>query len=179
MRKLTRRAFVGTGLLASGALVIGVSIQPGNRSEKVAGLIADADDHVFDIWIKISPDNTVTIIVPHAEMGQGVHTTLAMMLADELDADWDKVIISEAPAQEAYANHMLLKGFVAGDISTVMSPRTVLHWAENAEIFKDTGYAFRVTFLNKCDDIEKNTIAEYYQRCFGDELPESMINIQI
>ena len=71
------------------------------------------------------------------------------------------------------------KGFIAGDISTVMSPRTVLHWAENAEIFKDTGYAFRVTFLNKCDDIEKNTIAEYYQRCFGDELPESMINIQI
>ena len=71
------------------------------------------------------------------------------------------------------------KGVMAGDISTVMSPRTVLHWAENSEIFKDIGYAFRVTFLNKCDDAEKNTIAEYYQRCFGDELPESMINIQI
>ena len=71
------------------------------------------------------------------------------------------------------------KGFIAGDISTVMSPRTVLHWAENAEIFKDTGYAFRVTFLNKCDDIEKNIIAEYYQRCFGEELPESLANIQI
>ena len=71
------------------------------------------------------------------------------------------------------------KGFIAGDISTVMSPRTVLHWAENSEIFKDIGYAFRVTFLNKCDEIEKNIIAEYYQRCFGEELPESMINIQI
>ncbi len=71
------------------------------------------------------------------------------------------------------------KGFMAGDISTVMSPRTVLHWAENSEIFKDIGYSFRVTFLNKCDDAEKNTIAEYYQRCFGEELPESMINIQI
>ena len=71
------------------------------------------------------------------------------------------------------------KGFIAGDISTVMSPRTVLHWAENSEIFKDTGYAFRVTFLNKCDEIEKNTIAEYYQRCFGEELPESSMNIQI
>ncbi len=71
------------------------------------------------------------------------------------------------------------KGFMAGDISTVMSPRTVLHWAENSEIFKDVGYAFRVTFLNKCDDVEKNTIAEYYQRCFGEELPESMINIQV
>jgi len=71
------------------------------------------------------------------------------------------------------------KGFMAGDISTVMSPRTVLHWAENTEIFKDIGYAFRVTFLNKCDEIEKNIIAEYYQRCFGEDLPESMINIQI
>ena len=71
------------------------------------------------------------------------------------------------------------KGFMAGDISTVMSPRTVLHWAENSEIFKDVGYAFRVTFLNKCDDVEKNTIAEYYQRCFGEELPESIINIQV
>ena len=71
------------------------------------------------------------------------------------------------------------KGFISGDISTVMSPRTVLHWAENSEIFKDTGYAFRVTFLNKCDDLEKKIIAEYYQRCFGDELPESLVNIQI
>ncbi len=71
------------------------------------------------------------------------------------------------------------KGFINGDISTVMSPRTVIHWAENTEIFKDVGYAFRVTFLNKCDEIEKNTIAEYYQRCFGEELPESLINIQI
>ena len=71
------------------------------------------------------------------------------------------------------------KGFIAGDISTVMSPRTIIHWAENSEIFKDTGYAFRITFLNKCDDLEKNIIAEYYQRCFGDDLPESSINIKI
>ena len=71
------------------------------------------------------------------------------------------------------------KGFVSGDISTVMSPRTVMHWAENNLIFKDLGYSFRVTFLNKCDDVEKNTIAEYYQRCFGEELPESLANIQI
>ena len=71
------------------------------------------------------------------------------------------------------------KGFVNGDISTVMSPRTVLFWTENSEIFKDIGYAFRVTFLNKCDDLEKAIIAEYYQRCFGDDLPESLINIKI
>ena len=70
------------------------------------------------------------------------------------------------------------KGFISGDISTVMSPRTVLHWVENSDIFKDNGYAFRVTFLNKCDEVEKNIISEYYQRCFGEELPESMVNIQ-
>ena len=70
------------------------------------------------------------------------------------------------------------RGFIAGDISTVMSPRTVLNWVSNTEIFEDIGYAFRVTFLNKCDEIEKNTIAEYYQRCFGEDLPESLINEQ-
>ncbi len=70
------------------------------------------------------------------------------------------------------------KGFIAGDISTVMSPRTVIFWCQNTQIFKDIGYAFRVTFLNKCDDSEKNIIAEYYQRCFGEELPESMVNIK-
>ncbi|WP_022728734.1 cobaltochelatase subunit CobS [Fodinicurvata sediminis] len=64
-------------------------------------------------------------------------------------------------------------GFINGDISTVMSPRTVLTWAENAEIFQDVGFAFRVTFLNKCDEIERTTVAEYYQRCFGTELPET------
>jgi cobaltochelatase CobS len=70
-------------------------------------------------------------------------------------------------------------GFVNGDISTVMSPRTVLHWAENSEIFKDIGYAFRVTFLNKCDELERKIISEYYQRCFGEDLPESSVNVKI
>ena len=71
------------------------------------------------------------------------------------------------------------KGFMAGDISSVMSPRTIIHWAENFEIFKDIGYAFRVTFLNKCDYLEKSIIAEYYQRCFGEDLSESTVNIKI
>ena len=71
------------------------------------------------------------------------------------------------------------KGFINGDISTVMSPRTVLHWAENTKIFTDQGYAFRVTFLNKCDELEKKIIAEYYQRCFGEDLPESSANVTI
>jgi cobaltochelatase CobS len=64
-------------------------------------------------------------------------------------------------------------GFMNGDISTVMSPRTVITWAENARIFNDAGYAFRLTFLNKCDEIERPVVAEYYQRCMGEELPDS------
>ena len=68
-------------------------------------------------------------------------------------------------------------GFMAGDISTVMSPRTVITWAENTEIFNDLGFAFRVTFLNKCDEVERPIVAEYYQRCFGEELPESAANV--
>ena len=67
-------------------------------------------------------------------------------------------------------------GFVGGDISTVMSPRTVITWAENAEIFRDVGFAFRMTFLNKCDEVERSIVAEYYQRCFGKELPETGIH---
>ncbi|MBM3507234.1 MAG: cobaltochelatase subunit CobS [Alphaproteobacteria bacterium] len=66
-------------------------------------------------------------------------------------------------------------GFMAGDISTVMSPRTVITWAENADIFGDVALAFRLTFLNKCDEVERPVVAEYYQRCFGHELPESAI----
>jgi cobaltochelatase CobS len=67
--------------------------------------------------------------------------------------------------------------FMAGDLSTVMSPRTVITWAENAEIFGDIGFAFRLTFLNKCDELERPLVAEFYQRCFGKELPESAVNV--
>ena len=70
-------------------------------------------------------------------------------------------------------------GFINGDISTVMSPRTVMTWAENATIFGDVGFAFRVTFLNKCDEIERPVVAEYYQRCFGSELPESGVTAHV
>jgi cobaltochelatase CobS len=67
------------------------------------------------------------------------------------------------------------QGFINGDISTVMSPRTVISWAQNAHIFGDVGYAFRVSFLNKCDESERPLIAEYYQRVFGQDLPESVV----
>jgi cobaltochelatase CobS len=70
-------------------------------------------------------------------------------------------------------------GFINGDLSTVMSPRTVITWAENAQIFGDIGIAFRLTFLNKCDEVERPTVAEYYQRCFGEDLPDSAMRTAV
>ena len=69
--------------------------------------------------------------------------------------------------------------FMNGDLSTVMSPRTVIAWAQNAEIFRNVGYAFRVSFLNKCDELERQTVAEFYQRCFDEELPESAASLSL
>lgn len=72
------------------------------------------------------------------------------------------------------------QAFINGDISTVMSPRTVITWAENTEIFGgDLGFAFRLTFLNKCDELERPIVAEFYQRCFGRDLPESTVNVAL
>ena len=74
---------------------------------------------------------------------------------------------------------MTRNAFMNGDISTVMSPRTVITWAENAEIFGDVGLAFRVTFLNKCDELERATVAEFFQRAFGLDLPEAAARIKV
>lgn len=69
--------------------------------------------------------------------------------------------------------------FMNGDLSTVMSPRTVITWAENFAIFKNLGHAFRMTFLNKCDELERPLVAEMYQRCFNEELPESALMVKV
>jgi cobaltochelatase CobS len=74
---------------------------------------------------------------------------------------------------------MTRNAFINGDLSTVMSPRTVITWAENAEIFNDIGFAFRLTFLNKCDELERASVAEFYQRAFGEELPESSAKVLV
>ncbi|MGI9324347.1 MAG: cobaltochelatase subunit CobS [Pseudomonadales bacterium] len=71
------------------------------------------------------------------------------------------------------------RGFVNGDVSVVMSPRTVLTWAQNAEIFGDLGFAFRLTFLNKCDELERPIVAEYYQRCMGEDLGDATAGIAL
>ncbi|MCC5993324.1 MAG: cobaltochelatase subunit CobS [Rhodobacteraceae bacterium] len=74
---------------------------------------------------------------------------------------------------------MTRTAFMNGDLSTVMSPRTVINWAENARIFRSVGYAFRLSFLNKCDELERQTVAEFYQRCFDEELPESAVSMAL
>mgnify|MGYP003117922201 FL=1 len=93
-----------------------------------------------------------------------------------------KVILSKVPDTDDKTVENMIKvadlsrqGFVNGDISTVMSPRTVISWAQNAAIFNNVGFAFRLSFLNKCDDAERMLVAEYYQRVFGEDLPESVV----
>lgn len=98
-----------------------------------------------------------------------------------------EIVLSKAPELDNKAGRELLsnmvrvadltrEGFMGGEISTVMSPRTVITWAQNLKIFNDVGLAFRMTFLNKCDEAERPIVAEYYQRCFIEELPESAAN---
>ncbi len=129
MRKWTRRSFITVGLLAGGALVVGVALRPGHRATKLAPLVTVDGEHLVNAWVKIGSDNTVTAIVPHAEMGQGVHTSLAQMLADELDADWEHVRVLEAPAHEEYANYALAKGFALGNINV---PRVLMPTVDGA-----------------------------------------------
>jgi cobaltochelatase CobS len=94
----------------------------------------------------------------------------------------NQIVRAKAPDIEAKLISDMVKvadltrqGFINGDISTVMSPRTVITWAQNTAIFKDPGFAFRLSFLNKCDETERMLVAEYYQRVFGTDLPESVV----
>jgi isoquinoline 1-oxidoreductase beta subunit len=112
MNKWTRRAFIATGGVVGGGLAIGlggVAFAP-NR----IGVVPDEDGDAPQLttWLRIAADNTVTVIMPHCEMGQGAHTALAMMLAEELEADWNLVRIEEAPADSAYANGYLVRVFL-------------------------------------------------------------------
>ncbi len=103
MSKLTRRAFITTGLLAGGGLVVGIAMRPGNQVKGLAAKLGDSGADLVHTYVKIDSDNVVTAIIPHAEMGQGVQTALGQMLAEELDADWDQVKMEEAPAIGEYA----------------------------------------------------------------------------
>jgi isoquinoline 1-oxidoreductase beta subunit len=112
MRKWTRRAFITAGSLAGGGLVLGVAgvaFAP-NRLGVTGQTGGDATP--LTTWLKITPDNEIIAVIPHCEMGQGAQTGLAMMLAEELDADWSHVRIEEAPAEDIYANGHMISGFL-------------------------------------------------------------------
>ncbi len=113
-------------------------------------------------------------------------TTLNYLAHDkEVDIVLSKAKHYRTPEGKDTVNRMVRladltrSAFINGDLSTVMSPRTVITWAENADIFKDLGFALRVTFLNKCDELERSLVAEFYQRCFGQELAESSVNVAL
>lgn len=106
-----------------------------------------------------------------------------------IDAETN-IVLSKAPHYNTEAGRKTVKqmvtvadltrtAFMNGDLSTVMSPRTVINWAQNVEIFRNIGYAFRLSFLNKCDELERQTVAEFYQRCFDEELPESAASVSL
>ena len=116
MGKWTRRGFISAGVIAGGGLIVGVAIRPGNRAGDFSGYLKDADETLLHTWVKLDSNNVVTAIVPHSEMGQGVGTALAQMLADELDADWDLVKFEEAPAISAFANYPMGKGMLLGGV---------------------------------------------------------------
>ncbi|MDB9952736.1 molybdopterin-dependent oxidoreductase [Porticoccaceae bacterium] len=116
MGKWTRRGFISAGVIAGGGLIVGVAIRPGNRAGDFSGYLKGADETLLHTWVKLDSNNVVTAIVPHSEMGQGVGTALAQMLADELDADWDLVKFEEAPAISAFANYPMGKGMLLGGV---------------------------------------------------------------
>ncbi len=103
----TRRGFLAVGGLVGGGLVLGVAFAP-NR------LAIKGDRADLNTWLKITPDNRVAVLVPHCDIGQGAQTGLAMMLAEELDADWSQVTVQEAPALPQYANEYIVRGFMLG-----------------------------------------------------------------
>ncbi|WP_417620828.1 molybdopterin cofactor-binding domain-containing protein [Parasphingorhabdus sp.] len=115
--KWTRRAFIGAGVLAGSALVVGVAVRPGNPIGRLSPMLTDGEDEqLLNAWVKVDADNVVTAVIPHVEMGQGVYTALAQMLADEMDADWNKVHILEAPADQQYVSDSIGRDFLMPDL---------------------------------------------------------------
>ena len=121
MGKWTRRAFIGAGTLVGGGFVLGVAgvtLAPSRH-----GLVSDyaIDKGELNTWMTVTPDNLVTILVPHCEMGQGSHTALAMMAAEEMEADWKLVRVKEAPALDAYANAYMIRAFTGDSLPAPVS----------------------------------------------------------
>ena len=116
MSKLTRRAFITTGVIAGGGVMISIAMRPGNQIQDLATKLGKDGDNLVHTYIKIDSDNTITAVIPHSEMGQGVHTALGQMLAEELDADWDRIKVEEAPALGEYASYSVGRRYLLAGI---------------------------------------------------------------
>ena len=117
MGKWTRRAFLTTGVMAGGGLIVGVAMRPGNQAGELSDLLGDDGGQLVHAYVRIDSDNTITAMVPHSEMGQGAQTALAQMLAEELDADWNDMRIEEAPAIGAYSHYSLGRKYLLKGIN--------------------------------------------------------------
>jgi cobaltochelatase CobS len=126
--------------------------------------------------------------INQGQMDRWSIVTTLNYLAHDVEAE---IVLAKSPSYDSAEGKRTLasmvrvadmtrNAFMNGDISTVMSPRTVMTWAQNAEIFGgDVAMAFRLTFLNKCDELERPTVAEFYQRAFGADLPESAARVKV
>jgi len=143
--------------LVGSALVVGGGMFGVWWSDKAAGkhanaLIAGEGEHAFMTWMKIAEDDTVTVYSPHIDFGQGSHTALGQMLADELDADWDKVRVEQAPADTAFANTALAKGFLptmVGEFAAGLLPDAVIGMMARGMPLMITGGSSAVRFTGE------------------------------
>ena len=117
MGKWTRRAFLTTGVMAGGGLIVGVAMRPGNQAGELSDLLGDDGGQFVHAYVRIDSDNRITAMIPHSEMGQGAQTALAQMLAEELDADWNDMRIEEAPAIGAYSHYSLGRKYLLKGIN--------------------------------------------------------------
>ncbi len=111
--KMNRRRFILTGAVVGGGVLIGYSATRPTRHRRANDDLVTGGERFITSFIKIDPNNEITVYVPHSEMGQGIHTSLSMMAADELDAAWEDIIVEQAPAIDLFANGDLVKGFAS------------------------------------------------------------------
>ncbi len=112
--KIARRTFLVSAGVVGGGVALGLALSP-NRLKMYRDDVASDDEIILNTWVKLTPDNQLTVIIPHSEMGQGVGTGLAQMLAEEMEADWETVSIEQAPASDDYINSDLGRGYIVGE----------------------------------------------------------------
>ena len=136
MAGITRRQFIATGLLAGGGLAIGTALFHRKDLTEARAIAESGDEVLLSSWVKLAPNGKATIYVPHAEMGQGVLTSLPMMLADEMDLAWSQVEVVQAPAKTPFANRALFRGYLFGDwdVPPAFSPALDLASLKVAEL---------------------------------------------